>query len=331
MPRLTLGGVSRTRSAARSFPSCPRRLRPPRRAERTRRGQASPSGAAGAAAGARRVGQRAAPGAGASPLRFRLFTSHPEAKEAARKGGASSSASGLRARCRQTAGSEDEQRNETSPIAGNRATSFKGSKFLFFHGKRKTKPIIGARLPSRTESGRSGARATRRGSFPGERTPPPGDEDLDSQPSLQSVSGPLPEPPYCGPRHAARTQARDAARSRPGARGKLRAAGASRARLLGGRPGGAGRAPPLAQQGSWLSASVGAVPTESDGYAREPLTGGGTVAVRFFSLSPSLDFRMMWIRNRVVRRVHSAQAPLPSGPREDSGRRRRDPKAGRSQ
>lgn len=266
-----------------------------------------------------------------SSLRFRLFTSHPEAKEAARKGGASSSASGLRARCRQTAGSEDEQRNETSPIAGNRATSFKGSKFLFFHGKRKTKPIIGARLPSRTESGRSGARATRRGSFPGERTPPPGDEDLDSQPSLQSVSGPLPEPLYCGPRHAARTQARDAARSRPGARGKLRAAAACRARLLGGRAGGAGRAPPLAQQGSWLSASVRAVPTESDGYAREPLTGGGTVAVRFFSLSPSLDFRMMWIRNRVVRRVHSAQAPLPSGPREDSGRRRRDPKAGRSQ
>lgn len=177
-----------------------------------------------------------------SSLRFRSFTSHPGAKEAARKGGASSSASGLRARCRQTAGSEDEQRNETSPIAGNRATSFKGSKFLFFHGKRKTKPIIGARLPSRTESGRSGARATRRGSFPGERTPPPGDEDLDSQPSLQSVSGPLPEPPYCGPRHAARTQARDAARSRPGARGKLRAAGASAVPVAVAGPGPAERA-----------------------------------------------------------------------------------------
>lgn len=171
-----------------------------------------------------------------SSLRFRSFTSHPEANEAARKGGASSSASGLRARCRPTAGSEDEQMNETSPVAGNRATSFKGSKFLFFHGKRKTKPIIGARLPSRTESGRSGARATRRGSFPGERTPPPGDEDLDSQPSLQSVSGPLPEPPYCGPRHAARTQARDAARSRPGARGKLRAAGASAVPVAGPPP-----------------------------------------------------------------------------------------------
>lgn len=57
-----------------------------------------------------------------SSLRFRSFTSHPEANEAARKGGASSSASGLRARCRQTAGSEDEQMNGTSPIAVNRAT-----------------------------------------------------------------------------------------------------------------------------------------------------------------------------------------------------------------
>lgn len=245
MPRLTLGGVSRTRSAARSFPSCPRRLRPPRRAGRTRRGPGHgarrrrpvlpgrPRRTARRAEGRSRRRR-------VSSLRFRLLTSHPEANEAARKGGASSSASGLRARCRQTAGSEDEQMNRTSPIAGNRATSFKGSKFLFFHGKRKTKPIIGARLPSRTESGRSGARATRRGSFPGERTPPPGDEDLDSQPSLQSVSGPLPEPPYCGPRHAARTQARDAARSRPGARGKLCAAGASAVPVA--RPGPAERA-----------------------------------------------------------------------------------------